>query len=292
VRARGILAGVCALAGACGGSLVESDSQPSSTTTADDVGDDVNDDAASIGDTTGMTSVSGSTSATDPTGTSGPSEESSSAAATTTIGDDTSAGTSGGPVCGGLVWAAQMDVDPTTLDDNGDGGPDWSFDGGAFPMGALVGGVWQAGPSTRLVTEPEDTFAGRVIIDLTMRTVETGLRGATFGINTGLDDASVAGVLVNVGLDANGLQTVTIGGRVSAEMATPLVTVPDLDAELVDIHLDVDVDASQVAVVVEAVDYGAFALPTYDGVEPPHAQVGAGNLAAEIDSITIERCAP
>jgi len=290
---RGLSAFALVCVSACGGGLVESDTDPSDGTessgAADDAVDDGVDGPTSQPETSPTDDGPGDTTVGDPSTTGSDPSTTVGEETTGTTDEGTTTGTSGGPICGGLVWDAQMDVDPTTLENNGDGVPDWAFDG-PFPVETLVGGVWQAAPMSWLRTSPDDPFAGRVIVDVRLRSVAIGTRGATFAVNTGQDDDTVSFMFVNVRLFEGGTQTVTVGGRTDPMTAMQLVQAPALPADFVDVHLDADVVAGQVAVIIAGVDYGTHAMPSYVGTADPYAVVGASMFAAEIDAVTIERC--
>ena len=113
---------------------------------------------------------------------------------------------------------------------------------------------------------------------------------ATFAVNTGQDDETVSFLFVNVRLFEGGTQTVTVGGRIDPTTPMQLVQVPALPADFVDVHLDADVVAGEVEVVIAGVAYGTHAMPSYVGTAEPYAVVGANMFAAEIDAVTIERC--
>lgn len=210
----------------------------------------------------------------------------------TTGDDDSSAGDSGpvGPTCGGFVWRAEMDVDPTTLDDNGDSTSDWEFNGGAFPADGIVDGVWQAGPDSYIRTLPDDPLANRVIVTLSMRTVMATDRGALFWANLGQDDETVTRLWLDVALDETGNQIAVVGGYSDAMTPEMLLNVPDLGTDFIDVVFDADPVAGEVAVTIAGVDHGTLSLPSYAGSNPQAAAVGALEANAEIDSVSIERC--
>jgi hypothetical protein len=278
--------------GGCAGSWTEAQSDDD-----EDEGDDgsTGGTASTVDDDSATTDPPGSTSQSDPTGDDvgdGPDVESSSGLGEddTTAGDDASTtGTGGGPACGGLVWTAAMDADPTALDGNADAIPDWSFEG-TFPTEALVGGVWQAAAGTSLATSPDDTFAGRTVIDVRLRTVEVGVRGAAFLVYLGQDDETVSPLWVNIRLEPDTTQSATVGGRTAPTTNQQLASLDGMSSDFVEVHLDADVVAGQVAITVAGQDLGTHALPSFTGTEPHHAEVGAQLFAAEIDFVTVERC--
>lgn len=90
-----------------------------------------------------------------------------------------------------LVWATDFSSDPTALDDNGDGQPDWVIRGGApFVTTELVSGVWRPATAQPLDTSPPVNFTGRTQARVRMRdtnqvapSVPSSYGGALFWIN-------------------------------------------------------------------------------------------------------------
>jgi hypothetical protein len=223
---------------------------------------------------------------TDPTGqddsTSSPGDEGTSAV------DDDEGG--GGPTCGGIVWRAEMDVDPTTLEENGDGLPDFEFNGGAFPQDGLADGIWAAAPDTYIRTVPDDPLANRVIVALSMRTTAVGERGALFWANLGQEDDSVTRLWMDVAKTAEGGQVALIGGYSAQDVPEVLLMVEDLGEGFIDVMFDADPDSGEVAVLVAGEDHGTLQLPSYNGSNPQAAAIGALEAAAEIDYVEVESC--
>lgn len=246
----------------------------------------------------GMTSTTGGSSGGTTLDTTATGPDTSGTAATapessTTEPPGTSEGTTGilgGPNCGGKWWDAQMDADPTAQDLDGDGVNDWDLQGGDFPAGALMDGVWHVASNSTLRTQPDDAFAQRVVVALRMRNAQMGTRGATFGVNLGQDDDTVTPLWVSMRREADDTQVVTIGGRSDPDTNVPLLSVPGLPSEMIDVNLDVDVVAGEVAVVVDGVDQGVVMPPSFVDAPPARAIVGANSTPAEIDFVNVESC--
>jgi hypothetical protein len=256
---------------------------------ADVGGLDIGDDASETDDESGPTGDDDDASASD-----GMTDASATESATETADDSDSSDDddSGpvGPMCDGKLWRATMDVDPTTLDDNGDSIQDWEFNAGAFPADQLMDGVWHAAPGAYVRTLPDDPLATRVIVQMRMRSTTASNRGALFWANLGQEDDSVTRLWLDLAMNAEGSQVALVGGYSAGDMPELLLEVPDLGAGFVDVVLDADPVTSTAIVTINGVDHGMLELPSYDGSNPQAAAVGALEASAEIDDVQFELC--
>lgn len=227
--------------------------------------------------------------------TASPESSGTSSSETTTSLESSSESTDGGmpgPVCGGKLWEAQMDVDPTTLDINGDDVPDWEFSDGAFPVGTLMGGVWLVPTETSIRTRPDEAFATRTIVAFRGRALEQGGRALSTSIALTPSEGAVMRLMVTLSLETNGTQSATIEAAVDEMSGMQLAQVPDLLADPVEITLDLDPAAAQAGITVAGTDIGDYFLPTYAGESPSAVVIGARTLAAEVDRVLVESCPP
>ena len=104
----------------------------------------------------------------------------------------------------GLTWFTDFAVDPTTLDANGDGLPDFHFRNG--PSGTFDGTWSEAGTAARaLDTNPKQDFATRTRTHVRMKNTQRGVgHGAVFWINSGYTASSYAAEFLDVRLEADG----------------------------------------------------------------------------------------
>lgn len=247
-------------------------------------------------------------------GTTGSTSTSSDATLTTSVGESTTAspessGTSSdegsstspessestdggmpGPVCGGKLWEAQLDVDPTMLDINGDHVPDWEFSNGEFPTRTLMDGVWLVPIETSIRTMPDETFATRTIVAFRGRATEEGGRALSTSVTLQPTGGAVMRLLVTLSLENTGSQTVTVEAAVSDMAAMQLAVVPDLLADPIEITLDLDPVAMQAGITVAGTDIGDYFLPMYSGESPSFVAVGTRSLAGELDRVLVESC--
>ncbi len=212
------------------------------------------------------------------------------AASDAVIGDASAAS------CGGTVWRADFSTDPTLLDDNGDGKPDWtSRGGGAFPTMQLVGGVWRS-PSTAvpLDTNPVQDFTTRTLVHARMRGTDSdgGLLGAVAWVNVGYDAmGSYAPVFVDIRLGTDGAQTVSLHTKNAGGAVVTLAAQHVPTQELLDVTLDIDPANLRVTFASSAFEgvYDLARLPP-NSTREGFASVLGYDTSAEIDDIAIEVC--
>ncbi len=79
----------------------------------------------------------------------------------------------------GALWDVDFSSDPTALDLNADGTPDWALsDASAFSEATLDSGVWKA--NKELVAKPDTDLTRPTIVDVEWRCVTTGSPGVYF----------------------------------------------------------------------------------------------------------------
>jgi len=193
------------------------------------------------------------------------------------------------------TWTLGFDSDPTLVDSDNDGVLDWVLrNATVFPVNELGAGVWHSTERIVLDSRPLDPFSSRTVIDVRMRsvTVPASGRGAVFWVNLNEDRAQFSALFVNVMLKAGGGQTLELYGKIG-NTETVLASLSNLPEAMVDVHLDIDPVALSVALVVNGVARGSYAIPE---TGPPNADHFATILAwdgvVDFDFIRIQRCPP
>jgi hypothetical protein len=167
-----------------------------------------------------------------------------------------------GPSCPTqFVWETDFSVDPTTLNDNGDGVKDWNIrGGGAFPVTQLMGGVWTNAGGV-LDTNPTNLFASRTLLHVRVQQTAIAGNGAYVWIN--IDNVSIgrfAAIYVTVTKQAVG-QKVELWHK-PTNLPVSLGAWTGLPDKLLDIKLDVDPATKQVSIWIEDVFRATFAYST------------------------------
>ena len=185
---------------------------------------------------------------------------------------------------GSTRWSADFTegpIDPTMLDRNGDGIPDWVVRGGApFPTDEVQGGAWVLSGSTiALDTNPPQDFLTRTIGSVRLRNTIAGTSGSGFGadfwFNVAWTDAGFVVAYLDVVLEPDSTQTATVvswmnnpawatNHSLDAYIAVPVVTLAGLDpGGFVDAPLDIDPTVPAVTVTIDGAALGTFALLSY-----------------------------
>jgi hypothetical protein len=195
---------------------------------------------------------------------------------------------------GAKVWDLDFDSDPTLTDVNGDGVLDWVLrDASTFPIAELNGGVWRSETRVALDSRPLDDFDGRTVVDVRMRSVTLpgSPLGSVFWVNINENGPTFSALFVALALQTDGTQTLTLYGKTTPGVETPLATIPALPAALVDVHLDIDAPTLTVTLTVNGVDHGSHAIPPTGAPNDDHfATLLAWEGIAEFDALRIQRC--
>ncbi|OHB66543.1 MAG: hypothetical protein A2V70_05320 [Planctomycetes bacterium RBG_13_63_9] len=185
-------------------------------------------------------------------------------------------------------WKLDFDEDPTAVDVNYDGLGDWvRRDAQSFDTATLVDGVWQA--DSTLDTSPACDFAGLTTIEVRFRNTSIGGKGAVFWVNADWADAAGAvPIYASLMLQLDGTQRLVVHKKINDSTSVPLVTVPGLDGDFVDLRLVIDPAANLVAVWIDetfqgAFDYECFSLSGDDRM----ATVRSWGSNAEFDYVSI-----
>ena len=188
-------------------------------------------------------------------------------------------------------WETDFDTDPTAMDDDADGIPDWrTVDASVFDTTELVGGTWQVGTATKLRTYPDNDFVELTVAKIRFRdTTADGASGAVFDIYFDRVGMTSARISVSIVLEDDGTQTLKMAHYLNAVTAETFIRVKGLPPEFVDLRLILDPDNDTVAVFVNDV-YKATHLYwryTNGGNTARYAQIGESGADAEFDSISI-----
>ncbi len=190
----------------------------------------------------------------------------------------------------GSYWELSFDSDPTRVDLDGDGTPDWRMrDGEPFASSELGGGVWRA-EGRILDTNPDALFDASTSVHLRYRATTLGDPGAVFWINTAPRPGRVAAIHADLSLQDDGTQTLVILGR-DPTGDVELARFAELDGGFVDLWLELEPEANALVVWLEGERQGRYPYPVTSG-DPADAfasLLGWGSRA-EFDFVRVESC--
>lgn len=159
-------------------------------------------------------------------------------------------------------WELKFDKDPTTVDVNGDGKPDWAVrGGGSSGLLSLLNGLLQTNGAT-LDSQPGDNFAQLTVVDLRFGATTSG-SWAEFSVNAARSGATCAPVLARITLQSDGTQTLNVWRKLNDQTTDALLTIPGLPNQPTDLHLVIDPSYGTVGIRVNSVQYGAFPYHRY-----------------------------
>lgn len=159
-------------------------------------------------------------------------------------------------------WETNFTSNPTTLDSNSDGLPDWVTPGGAtFNSASVSGGTWQANGAT-LYSNPGNNFSQLTLVDVRFCANSAG-SWAGFSMNAARNGSTCAPVLARITQQTDGYQTVQVWRKLNDSTTDTLLLIPNLPAGQTDLHLIVDPSVGSVGIRVNGVEYGSFAYNAY-----------------------------
>ncbi len=159
-------------------------------------------------------------------------------------------------------WRADFERNPTTIDADRDGTPDWTMAAGAtFDPATLINGRWHAVGA--LETRPLNNFHKITIVEAACRNTTVGGNGAVLRISADRQSGLHAPLIVYVKLQSDGTQTLTLSGRSSDLNTVALCTQPRLSSGLVRFRLTIVPEHNIVNLNVNDVDLGTFVYPVY-----------------------------
>jgi prepilin-type N-terminal cleavage/methylation domain-containing protein len=164
-------------------------------------------------------------------------------------------------------WELKFDQNPTSTDINGDGAGDWVVNGGgSFNMATLVGGAWLAN-GTQLKTYPDSNFSETTIVDVKFQNTSVGGNGATFTMNALRSGSTCVPILAYLKKQADGTQTLTLSTKINDFIPKTLLNITGLANQPVLLHLIIDPATSSVAVSVNDVQHGNYALTPFSSMD-------------------------
>lgn len=188
-------------------------------------------------------------------------------------------------------WDASFTSDPTALDANGDGLPDWAAPGGTtFNTSSLSSGTWQANGAS-LYSNPGDNFANLTLIDLRFCANSPG-SWAGFSMNAARNGSTCAPVLARITQQSDGNQTVQVWRKLNDTTTDTLLLIPNLPAGPTDLHLIIDPAYGSVGIRVNAVEYGSFAYGAYSSSDSSTYVQLTSSGSAQFNHVTIREVQP
>lgn len=197
---------------------------------------------------------------------------------------------------GCMRWVADFGSDPTTLDHNGDGVPDWHVRGGrAFPAGELMNGAWHASPGVTLDTHPRHPFDGHTAVHVRMRsrTGSSGTFGTVFWLNVNTRRPPFSAVFLSLAQEADGRQELRLHGKPAGDAHLVLATLSGLPDGFVDVRLEIDAPARMVGVRLDGrTELRVPFPPTGPAIADEWATVLAwqGSAGGIFDHVWVQAC--
>ncbi|MEX0652783.1 MAG: prepilin-type N-terminal cleavage/methylation domain-containing protein [Phycisphaeraceae bacterium] len=155
-------------------------------------------------------------------------------------------------------WELDFRHDPTALDTNADGEPDWQVvTGQAFATADLkADGVWQARQALR--TWPDHDFTEPTMVHLRMRHTTANAGGALAMLYADRSSSLAGPVGAFVQRQSDGTQTVTLLTLDADHDPVALATLPGYHGGMLDVRLLVSPAQRSVHLMVEGVDRGSY----------------------------------
>jgi hypothetical protein len=184
-------------------------------------------------------------------------------------------------------WRADFDRDPTSIDSNGDGTSDWAMAAGAsFDSANLIGGIWHA--MGALETRPLNDFTKTTIVEVSCRNTSVGGNGAVVHISADRQSGLHAPLTVNVKLQADGTQTLTLLGKTSDSNSITLFTYPRLSNDLITFRLTIVPHLDLVNLDINDEDQGTYSYPVYaPSTSDRYVTLYANASLAEFDYVDV-----
>ncbi len=185
-------------------------------------------------------------------------------------------------------WELDFTSNPTTLDVNGDGLPDWTQrGGGTFNAATIAGGLWT--PAATLDTYPDHNFDQLTVATMRARSTSTSTSGAGAELRLNVDCAAntCATITARLRLQTNATQTLTVYHQAGAAVQRKLVTVTGLPVTLVTVRLLVDPALRTVNVNVDGTDKGTFYYVTYSPSDVDRFDSVSALSAAQFDYVSV-----
>lgn len=188
------------------------------------------------------------------------------------------------PVLSGFA-ATGFDSDPSGVDLNADGEPDWSHSAGTFPADSVSGGLWAC--NGQLIYNNKSLVTAEVItVRARMRSNDT-LGPAIYGPYTFDDKAQLLPLITQLRSDGRGGQELVIYN--DTKMSEEKLKLTDLPSGLVDIELTLVPALDMVSVSINHWLVGSYLLDrvTDSSVVESAVRFGSTGGVAEFGSIYI-----
>lgn len=196
----------------------------------------------------------------------------------------------------GAFWEMKFDRDPSTLDVNADGTPDWSVTPGSTGVSLNLLGLLSvslsAGSGTEIDSQPGDDFARTTVVDVRFRATGSSGNYAQLAMNAARSGNTCAPVLARVTLQSDGTQTVNVWRKLDDSTTDALVTIPNLSARPVDVHLVIDPTYGTVSISVNNVQHGAFPYNRFASSDSSRSASLTVSGSAEFDYVRIREVMP
>lgn len=191
-------------------------------------------------------------------------------------------------------WEADFTADPTATDGNGDGSMDWQLrSGDPFNLGQVGQGVWRPAPNVELDTLPLEDFDQRMIVSLRMEATNRAAR-SQFWINFDHTADTYSAMFVEADMaDLGSKQTVTVYTKPGDVENEQLQRVRGLDATMLDVTLELDVDSDEVGLWVNGQFEGRESYvirPLSSGQNHRFASLVAREDLGAFDYVRIDLC--
>lgn len=188
-------------------------------------------------------------------------------------------------------WMTDFTSNPTTLDSNGDGQPDWvSPNNTPFNASSVSGGTWQANGAT-LYSNPGDNFTRLTLVDLRFAATSPG-SWAGFSMNAARSGNICAPVMARITQQSDGSQTLQVWRKLNDSTLDTLLLIPGLPSGATDLHLIIDPAYGSVGIRMNGVEYGSFAYNAYASSDTSTCVQLTSSGAAQFNAVRIREAQP
>jgi hypothetical protein len=200
-----------------------------------------------------------------------------------------------------VVWETDFASDPTLLDRDNDGMPDWIVrGGGSFPASEIANGSWTSAGQLPLDTNPPRNLTTMVYVDVRLRSlrtpaaVTTDFEGALFWVNVDYTVTDFAPLFVSVSRTAADQQEVRFYGKsadaVSVVLLGPVTTGPGI----LHVRMEIDPVNSFMRGWIDGALIGSAGFPRVSDVvnSDRFATAFAASTPAEYDAARVAVCVP
>jgi hypothetical protein len=196
-----------------------------------------------------------------------------------------------GPALLSGCWLSDFTTNPTTLDSNGDGLPDWVTPGSTpFNSSSVSAGTWQANGAT-LCSNPGDNFSRLTLVDVRFAASSPG-SWAGLSMNAARNGSTCAPILARITQQSDGSQTLQVWRKLNDSTPDTLLLIPGLPPGPTDLHLIVDPSFASVGIRVNGAEYGSFACNAYASGDTSTCAQLTSSGTAQFNSVRIQEAQP